>query len=104
MSLRLEGKTAIVVGAGSIGPGWGNGKASAVLMAREGARVLCADLNEKAAQETVEIIKGEGGDAFAMRVDASKDADVLAMVERASAAFGKIDILDNNVGILRVGG
>jgi NAD(P)-dependent dehydrogenase (short-subunit alcohol dehydrogenase family) len=104
MTLRLEGKTAIVVGAGSIGPGWGNGKATAVLMAREGARVLCADLNEKAAQETVEIIKGEGGDAFAIRVDASKDADVLAMVERASAAFGKIDILDNNVGILRVGG
>jgi NAD(P)-dependent dehydrogenase (short-subunit alcohol dehydrogenase family) len=104
MSLRLEGKAAIVVGAGSIGPGWGNGKATAVLMAREGARVLCADLNEKAALETVEIIKSEGGDAFAMRVDASSEPDVEAMVQRAKETFGKIDILDNNVGILVAGG
>jgi NAD(P)-dependent dehydrogenase (short-subunit alcohol dehydrogenase family) len=104
MTLRLEGKTAIVVGAGSIGPGWGNGKASAVLMAREGARVLCADLNEAAANETVEIIKSEGSEALAMRVDASNEPDVAAMVDRAKAAFGKIDILDNNVGILVGGG
>src|SRR6266487_3493376 len=58
---RLKGKTAIVVGAGSIGPGWGNGKATAVIFAREGAQVFCVDRNAAAAKETVEIITGEGG-------------------------------------------
>ena len=53
---RLQEKVALVVGAGSIGPGWGNGKATAVLFAREGAKVLCADVNEDAANETVQII------------------------------------------------
>jgi NAD(P)-dependent dehydrogenase (short-subunit alcohol dehydrogenase family) len=56
MTRRLEGKTALVIGAGSVGPGWGNGKAAAVLFAREGANVLCVDLNEASAEETVEII------------------------------------------------
>ena len=56
---RLRGKVALVVGAGSIGPGWGNGKATAVAFAREGAQVLCADINLTAAEETVGIIKGE---------------------------------------------
>ena len=55
MAGRLAGKTALVMGAGSSGPGWGNGKATAVLFAREGARVLCVDLNEAAARETVEL-------------------------------------------------
>ena len=61
MTRRLEGKTALVIGAGSVGPGWGNGKATAVLFAREGANVLCVDLNEAAAHETVEIIRSERG-------------------------------------------
>ena len=60
MTRRLEGKTAPVIGAGSVGPGWGNGKAAAVLFAREGANLLCVDLNEAAAKETVEIIRSEG--------------------------------------------
>ena len=60
MAGRLEGRAAIVTGAGSIGPGWGNGKAAAALFAREGAEVLCADINLAAAQETAEIITGEG--------------------------------------------
>ena len=64
---RLKGKAALVVGAGSIGPGWGNGKATAVAFAREGALVFCADINLAAAEETVEIIKGEGGEARAHR-------------------------------------
>jgi len=57
---RLRDKIAIVVGAGSIGPGWGNGKATAVAFAREGAKVLCVDINETAAAETVDLIKNEG--------------------------------------------
>ena len=62
---RLKGKTAMVVGAGSIGPGWGNGKATAVTFAREGAQVFCVDRNAAAAKETVDIITGEGGKATA---------------------------------------
>ena len=65
---RLKGKTAVVVGAGSIGPGWGNGKATAVSFAREGAQVFCVDRNAAAAEETVNLIKSEGGKAAAFRV------------------------------------
>jgi NAD(P)-dependent dehydrogenase (short-subunit alcohol dehydrogenase family) len=72
MADRLKGKVALVVGAGSIGPGWGNGKATAVAFAREGARLFCADINPAAAAETAAIIKGEGGDALAHGADASK--------------------------------
>src|SRR3972149_6592826 len=104
MADRLKNKIALVVGAGSIGPGWGNGKATAVAFAREGAKVLCADIDLKAAEETVAIIKGEGGDARAFRSDVTKGADVAAMVEACLKAYGRIDVLDNNVGIAAVGG
>jgi NAD(P)-dependent dehydrogenase (short-subunit alcohol dehydrogenase family) len=104
MTGRLAGKTALVVGAGSAGPGWGNGKATAVLFAREGARVLCVDLNEAAAQETAAIIRGEGGDAEAIQADASKQADVARAVAACLERYGRIDVLDNNVGIAEVGG
>src|SRR3954462_11002712 len=77
---RLQGKTAMVVGAGSIGPGWGNGKATAVTVAREGAQVFCVDRNGKAAQETVDIITGEGGKANAFTADVSSAGEVEAMV------------------------
>src|SRR4051794_16405569 len=77
---RLKGKTAMVVGAGSIGPGWGNGKATAVTFAREGAQVFCVDRNAAAARETVEIITGEGGKAAAFTADVSREAEVEAMV------------------------
>jgi NAD(P)-dependent dehydrogenase (short-subunit alcohol dehydrogenase family) len=101
---RLKGKVALVVGAGSIGPGWGNGKATAVAFAREGARVFCADINLAAAEETVAIIEGEGGAALAHRADVSKAADVAAMIEACVSAYDHIDVLDNNVGIAEVGG
>ncbi|HEX2134384.1 MAG TPA: SDR family NAD(P)-dependent oxidoreductase, partial [Microvirga sp.] len=104
MAGRLAGKTALVVGAGSIGPGWGNGKATAVLFAREGARVFCVDINEAAARETAEIIRGEGGEAEAWQADASRSADVERMVAGCLDRFGRIDVLDNNVGIVEVGG
>src|SRR3979411_1016545 len=100
---RLKGKTAIVVGAGSIGPGWGNGKATAVTFAREGARVFCVDRNAAAARETVEIITSEGGRATAFAADASREDDVQAMVAACLKAYGRIDVLDNNVGIAETG-
>lgn len=101
---RLADKVALVVGAGSSGPGWGNGKAAAVLFAREGAKVACADLNQAAAEETVEIIRSEGGEAVALSGDASRNDDVQGIVEAAVAEWGRIDVLENNVGILEVGG
>jgi len=100
---RLKGKTAIVVGAGSIGPGWGNGKATAVTFAREGAQVLCVDRNGKTAEETAGIIVKEGGRAEAFAADAAKESDIQAMVAACLKSFGRIDILDNNVGIAEVG-
>ncbi len=103
MSARLDGKAAVVIGAGSIGPGWGNGKAAAVLFAREGARVLCVDINESAAQETAEIIRGEGGQAEAVQADASKAAEVELVMADCVERFGRLDVLDNNVGIVEVG-
>ena len=104
MGERLKDKTAIVVGAGSVGPGWGNGKATAVLFAREGAKVLCVDINEAAARETADIIAGEGGEAVAHRADVTATDDVAALVQTCLGRWDRIDILHNNVGILAVGG
>ena len=104
MSQRLKDKVAIVTGAGSIGPGWGNGKATAVLFAREGAKVLAVDINAAAAAETKAIIDGEGGICEAMTVDVTDADQVAAMVARCRESFGRIDILHNNVGILAIGG
>ncbi len=101
---RLKGKVALVVGAGSIGPGFGNGKATAVLFAREGAKVFCADLNLAAAEETASIIRSEGGEATAHKSDATRPQEVAAMVDACRKAYGRIDILDNVVGIAVVGG
>ena len=104
MSGRLENKVALVVGAGSVGPGWGNGKAAAVLFAREGASVLCADINGEAAEETADIIRSEGGHAQAMAADITKADQVGAMVKACMNSFGAIHVLDNNVGVAEVGG
>ena len=104
MAGRLQDRIAIVAGAGSVGPGWGNGKATAVLFAREGAKVLCADINEDAAAETAGIIAGEGGAAAAIRADVTERAQVEALAARALELWGGIDILHNNVGIVDVGG
>jgi NAD(P)-dependent dehydrogenase (short-subunit alcohol dehydrogenase family) len=104
MADRLRNKVAMVVGAGSIGPGWGNGKATAVAFAREGAKVFCVDINLAAAEETANIITGEGGLALPFRADVTKVDDIEAMVKACVADFGRIDVLDNNVGIAEVGG
>ncbi len=100
---RLKGKTALVVGAGSIGPGWGNGKATAVTFAREGAQVFCVDRNGAAAEETAGIIASEGGKATAFTADAAKASDIEAMVAACLKSYGRIDVLDNNVGIAEMG-
>jgi len=104
MGERLEDKVAIVTGAGSIGPGWGNGKAAAVLYAREGARVLAVDRNPDAARETQEIIQGEGGVCETFACDVGVEAEVEAMVEACTDAFGTVHVLHNNVGIAETGG
>jgi NAD(P)-dependent dehydrogenase (short-subunit alcohol dehydrogenase family) len=96
---RLEGKVAIVTGAGSRAPGIGNGRATAVLFAREGARVLLVDQNRAAAEETLAMIRAEGGEAAVCVADVTRAADCRAMVEEAVRRWGKLDILDNNVGI-----
>jgi NAD(P)-dependent dehydrogenase (short-subunit alcohol dehydrogenase family) len=104
MGERLQDKVALVTGAGSIGPGWGNGKATAVLFAREGAKVFGVDLDQGAADATRGIIEGEGRVCATHAADVSKAESVAAMVEACMAAFGRIDVLVNNVGIARTGG
>lgn len=104
MSGRLKDKVAIVTGAGSAGPGWGNGKAVATLFAREGARVLAVDLNPEAVAETCRIIEGEGNTCAAHRADVSQATQVEELVQRCLALYGRVDILHNNVGIIELGG
>lgn len=103
MSGRLQERVAMVVGAGSCGPGWGNGKAAAVLYAREGARVFCVDIDLKAAEETRDIIINEGGTAVSYAADVSRGDQVKVMVDDCLSAFDRIDILHNNVGIVELG-
>ena len=104
MGDRLKEKVALVSGAGSSGPGWGNGKATAVLFAREGAKVLAADLNLDAAVETKRIIESEGGICEVVAGNVSRADDVATIVDACITAFGRIDVLHNNVGIVEVGG
>ena len=101
---RLQGKVAIVAGAGTIAPGWSNGKATAVLFAREGAKVFAVDCDLAAAEETRTVIAGEGGECTAHRCDVSIAAEVQAMVAACLAVYGRIDVLFNNVGVQVVGG
>ncbi len=94
MADRPNGKVAILFGAGSVGPGWGSGKATAVPFARIGAHVACADVDREAAQEPVDIIQGEGGDSEAVKT----------IVEEGAGHLGRIDVLHNNVGYATMGG
>src|SRR5207249_1011353 len=99
MTARLAGKVAIVTGAGSSGPGLGNGKATAILLAREGAKVLCVDQQIERADETCAIIHEEGGSASAFAADVTRRANCAALVGAAVERYGRVDILHNNVGI-----
>jgi NAD(P)-dependent dehydrogenase (short-subunit alcohol dehydrogenase family) len=96
---RLAGKVAIVTGAGSRAEGIGNGRATAVVFAREGARVLCVDQSKDAAEATRAMIAGEGGEAAVFAADVTRSGDCRGMVEEAVRRWGRLDILDNNVGI-----
>jgi NAD(P)-dependent dehydrogenase (short-subunit alcohol dehydrogenase family) len=100
---RLEGKVAIVTGAGSSGPGVGNGKAAAVLFAREGAKVLLVDNVQARAAETLAIIREEGGEADVFEANVINAGDCRRMVDAAVDRWGRLDVLDNNVGISRRG-
>ena len=104
MSKRLEGKVAIVTGAGSSGPGIGNGKATAILFAREGAKVMLVDYKLEAVEETRRLISEEGGECITFKADVIKSDDCNNMVEKCIQIFGRIDILHNNVGIGGYGG
>lgn len=104
MTGRVAGKRTAVVGAGSIGPGWGNGKAAAVLYAREGAQVLCVDRDKDAATETASIIRAEGGQADIFAGDMTDPEAALAMASAAKASMGGIDIVHFNVGTSKQGG
>jgi NAD(P)-dependent dehydrogenase (short-subunit alcohol dehydrogenase family) len=104
MTGRLKDKIAIVFGAGSVGPGWGNGKATAAVFARNGAHVACVDINQAAADETVAIIAGEGGRASAHRCDVTVSSAVAKLVADVVSSHGRIDVLHNNVGYATMGG
>lgn len=98
--MRLEGKTAIVVGAGQTpGETIGNGRAIALLFAREGAEVLCVDRLAERAEETAAMIIAEGGKAAAFAANITKAADCEAIIEAAKTRWPRLDILVNNVGI-----
>lgn len=96
--MRLEGKVAIVTGAGS-----GIGAASAKLFAKEGAKVVVADWIEEGGNQTVSEIKTAGGEAIFVKTDVSKAADIDALVSKCVEAFGKLDILYNNAGVVSQG-
>jgi NAD(P)-dependent dehydrogenase (short-subunit alcohol dehydrogenase family) len=103
--MRLQDRVAIVVGAGqSPGEGIGNGRATALTFAREGARVLCVDHHLESAQETVDLIVAKGGTAVAFKADVTKNAELKAMVADAQQRWSRVDILHNNVGVSLAGG
>src|SRR5947207_8956783 len=99
MADRLRGKVALVTGAGSSGPGVGNGKATATLFAREGAQVVCVDQFLGRAAETVAAIESEGGVAVAVAADVTKRHECDRLMAAAIERYGRLEILHNNVGI-----
>jgi len=99
MSKRVEGKAAIVVGGGQTrGQTVGNGRATAIVLGREGAEVCVVDRALASAQETADMIRAEGGKAWAFEADVTREADVKRLVAEARQRFGRLDILHNNVG------
>ena len=101
---RLEGKVAIVTGAGCVGPGWGNGRAIAVRFAQEGARVFAVDKNPASMGETLALIHAAGGQVTPYACDVTDSTAIAALVAACMAQYGGIDILVNNVGAVAPGG
>ncbi len=104
MAGRLQDRVAIVTGAGSAGPGWGNGRAICARFAEEGAKIFAVDRNMDATAETVERVKAVGGDIEVMPCDVTDSAAVKAVADACVTRFGRIDILVNNVGGSAAGG
>jgi NAD(P)-dependent dehydrogenase (short-subunit alcohol dehydrogenase family) len=103
--MRLEGKIAIVVGAGqSPGEGIGNGRATTLCFAREGAKILAVDRDLSSAAETARMVESEGGECVPCEADVTKEATLQAAVAAAHRRWGRIDILHNNVGVSIAGG
>jgi len=103
--MRLKNKAAIVVGAGqSPGSGMGNGRATALRFAQEGAMVMSVDRTLAAAEETAALVRNEGGDCFAHEADVTKESDLAAMIAAAKKHWGRIDVLHYNVGVSIAGG
>jgi NAD(P)-dependent dehydrogenase (short-subunit alcohol dehydrogenase family) len=103
--MRLEGKTAIIIGAGQTpGEGMGNGRATTLRFAQEGARVMAVDRNLASAEETALMVKQAGGDCIAFEADVTKEATLAAAIEAAQKRWGHIDILHYNVGMSLAGG
>lgn len=101
---RLAGKVALITGAGSVGPGWGNGRATAVRFAQEGARIFAVDREPSALVETAQRVKDLGGALATGFVDVTSAASIEAMVQACIAEYGRIDVLVNNVGGSAKGG
>jgi NAD(P)-dependent dehydrogenase (short-subunit alcohol dehydrogenase family) len=97
--LGLAGKVAIVTGGGAPDSGIGNGRAAAILLARAAAKVLVVDIEKNAADETVAMIESDGGTALSFVADVADEGQCRAVVEAVVKAFGRLDLLDNNVGI-----
>jgi len=98
--MRLANKIAIIVGAGQgPGQGMGNGRATALVFARHGAKVACADKSLASAEETVALIAKEGGTAIALAADATRETDLAALVAATKSKWGRIDVLHYNVGV-----
>jgi NAD(P)-dependent dehydrogenase (short-subunit alcohol dehydrogenase family) len=99
MAKRVEGKAAIVVGGGQTpGETIGNGRATAIVLAREGARVVVADRKLDSAQDTVDMIRADGGEAWAIEADITEEESVRRLITEGAARLGRLDILHNNVG------
>jgi len=101
---KLAGRVALVFGAGSVGEGWGNGKAAAAAYARQGARVVAVDRVAEAAQATQDAIRAEGHEAVGVQADVTHFGDIQRVVDQALSLYGQIDVLHNNVGITSQGG
>lgn len=101
---RLDGRVVLVMGAGCVGPGWGNGNAAAVAYARAGAAVIAVDRSLAAAEATCDLVLAEGGASTAWAADVTSSASVAAAVAEAVRLHGRIDVLHNNVGYAGMGG
>lgn len=102
--MRFKDKVAFICGAGASSPGWSNGKAVSVLLAREGAKIFALDFSAENLAQTVEAIQSEGGSCVAYTADVTSQNDIQAAVAACIEKWGRIDILFNNVGLQSLGG